>query len=170
LTDSARDPARLVPVVVRRALPADAAVLLVWANDPATRAASFHPARIDAVTHERWLAERLGSPSTRLYIGLVGVREIGQVRFELDDEGSAEVSISVAPEWRGRGLGPGLLTAGIREIDRDPVFPADRLVARVRPENAASMALFRSAGFAVVGTGDDATPYVQFGRQAQLDR
>lgn len=134
-------------VRVRPATPDDGDRLLAWANDPLTRAAGFHPGSIEPAEHRVWLAARLASPSTRLFIGLVDDQPVGQVRFERDEDGGAEVSIAVAPEARGRGLGRRLLDAGLDAARSDSSFAVHSFVARIRPDNAASIRLFGGAGF-----------------------
>jgi RimJ/RimL family protein N-acetyltransferase len=137
-------------VTVRPATTRDADLLLDWANDPATRAQSFRPDRIEAATHERWLAERLVSPSSRLLIGSEGSTPIGQVRFDRNPDGAVEVGISVAAGARNRGLGRALLDAGLAAVRLDDSFWVRVFVARVRRDNDASAALFRGAGFRFV--------------------
>lgn len=141
-------------ITVRATTEADAERLLAWANDPATRAAGFHPLSIDAAEHERWLAARLASTSSRLFIGLDGARPVGQVRLEADDAGRVEVGISVAPEARGRGIGRALLEAGLAAGIADTTLHVVVFVARVRPDNAASVATFRGAGFQLARAED----------------
>jgi len=53
-------------VRLRRATASDADLLLDWANDPVTRAASFHPDPIDRSGHVRWLAARVHRKVPRL--------------------------------------------------------------------------------------------------------
>jgi RimJ/RimL family protein N-acetyltransferase len=134
------------PLALRRATAEDADLLLAWANDPTTRAAGFHTRQIDAAEHRTWLAARLDSPESRLMIGLDGSRPVGMVRLDRDSADDVEVSISVAAEERGRGTGRRLLAAGLA-AGRDLFGPDGRFVARIRPENLVSLALFRSAGF-----------------------
>jgi ribosomal protein S18 acetylase RimI-like enzyme len=55
------------------------------------------------------------------------------------------VSISVAPEARGRGLGGALLELGLAEAI--PELHPRGFRARVRATNTASLRLFRAAGF-----------------------
>ncbi len=143
-------------ITVRRATPDDAERLLAWANDAVTRAAGFHPSPIDAATHERWLGERLASPLSRLFIGLDGDRPVGQLRLEADPdaEGRVEVGIAVAPDARGRGVGRALLEAGLTAGMDDPDLPVAIFVARIRSDNAVSLALFGGAGFRLAGTED----------------
>jgi RimJ/RimL family protein N-acetyltransferase len=139
-------------ITVRPATADDAELLLGWANDATTRASGFHPAPIDRVTHERWLAARLTSPHSRLYIGLEDGRPVGQVRLEAGPDCRVEVGISVAPEARGRGVGRELLTAGLAAGTADPDLDVDVFTARIRPANDASIALFTGAGFIMTGT------------------
>src|SRR5439155_749158 len=107
------------PLRVRPATAADSALLLEWANDPETRAASFSQHLIEAREHARWLAATLASPNVRLLIGCEGERAVGQVRFVCDATGAAEISISVAPDTRGRGVGGRMLRAAIDAVKAD---------------------------------------------------
>jgi RimJ/RimL family protein N-acetyltransferase len=145
-----------VGIRLRRAVASDADLLLEWANDPETRAASFHVERIVPEEHQRWLGARLASPSTVLWIGELDGRPIGQVRLELDPDGVAEVGISVAPAARGTGLGGRLLQTALTEAGRNLSISA--FVARVRPSNARSLALFAAAGFVDAGGGIGVDP------------
>ena len=134
-------------VRLRRVTSSDADLLLEWANDPVTRAASFHPDPIDRAGHVAWLASRLSSPATGFWIGEADDGwPIGQVRVE-----GGEISISVAPNSRGKGLGRALLAAAVDEAGR--TLPVARVLARVRLDNPASLALFRGAGFLELSRG-----------------
>jgi len=62
--------------------------------------------------------------------------------------GVAEVSVYVAAEARGRGVGRALLEAVIASSEADGVWT---LQAGIFPENTASLALHRACGFRVVG-------------------
>jgi len=63
--------------------------------------------------------------------------------------GIGEFSVYVAREARGEGLGRAALEALIAESERRGLW---KLVSRIFPENAASLALCRSLGFREVGT------------------
>ena len=63
--------------------------------------------------------------------------------------GVVEVSVYVHPKARGRGVGRRLLEALLASTDAAGVWTVQ---AGVFPENAASLALHRNAGFRVVGT------------------
>lgn len=121
----------------------DEKILLDWANDPATRANAFNPEPITPEGHHRWLSARLASPDTcRIFIAETarGVA-VGQVRFDLRG-GEAIIDYSVAPPFRGHGLGRRLLDEAARLLE-----PGLLLVGEVLPGNAASHKVFRSLGY-----------------------
>jgi ribosomal protein S18 acetylase RimI-like enzyme len=78
------------------------------------------------------------------------------VRFVGGDAGT-EVSIVIAPEHRGKGLGRSMLIAAYQEFQR--TNPGVTVRAYVRAENQASHALFRAAGYVVTSTNDHGSWY-----------
>jgi L-amino acid N-acyltransferase YncA len=62
--------------------------------------------------------------------------------------GVAEVSVYVSPEVSGRGIGRALLDAAIEASEATGIWT---LQAGIFPENVASLALHRDAGFRTVG-------------------
>ena len=74
--------------------------------------------------------------------------------MRLDRDGrQAEVSIGLAPDVRGRGLGRRLVGEAVAAAPT--VFVIDRLIARVKPENEPSLRAFRGAGFEDTGRGQN---------------
>jgi RimJ/RimL family protein N-acetyltransferase len=69
---------------------------------------------------------------------------LGQARYELDGP-SAVMSINLAPDVRGRGIGGATLAMAIDELFRDS--SAKVIHAYVKPDNEASVRLFMNAGF-----------------------
>jgi RimJ/RimL family protein N-acetyltransferase len=133
-------------VRVRAAGPGDRDRLLEWANDPVARAAGFHVETIPADVHERWFARRLADRTTgRIWIGLVARRPIGVVRVDRSSDDAWVVSIVLAPEERGKGRSAPLLQVGLAAARQ--AFPGAHFRAWVRAGNAASIALFKRAGF-----------------------
>ena len=63
--------------------------------------------------------------------------------------GVAEVSVYVAPEAQGRGVGRALLARLVDESEREGIWT---LQAGIFPENEPSVALHERCGFRVVGT------------------
>src|SRR5207244_1402393 len=76
--------------------------------------------------------------------------DAGMVRLDIQDRDAA-VSVNIAPEWRGRGVGPRALGC----LSREAFGPLGllRLSAVVKRENAASRIAFERAGFQVVDAG-----------------
>ena len=130
---------------LRPAVWSDAAQLLAWANDQQTRAASFHSEPITLTAHQAWLRAILRDPERRLLLDTGGT-----VRLARSGE-EAVVSVTVAPDQRGRGEGRRLLTA-LADWTRAAGF-CRRLVAWVRHDNPASLRLFPAAGYQAVTSG-----------------
>jgi spore coat polysaccharide biosynthesis predicted glycosyltransferase SpsG/RimJ/RimL family protein N-acetyltransferase len=125
---------------VRAATESDAALLLEWRNDPETRRWSRSTDPVSPVDHKAWLSRVLADAGRRLLVAEHEGRPVGTVRF--DREGEAwEVSITVAPSARGRKLAVPMLLAAERALG-----PAV-IRANVHSDNAASLALFRRAGY-----------------------
>lgn len=137
------------PVRLRAATSADAALLHEWANDPVTRQMSFSTDAIPWDTHVAWLNQRLADPDCRLQVALdAGDVPLGQIR--LDRSGTtATLSVSVAPQARGRGYAARLVRLAAVECLQEGWCSG--VNARVRPENAASLATFRRARFSERG-------------------
>jgi UDP-2,4-diacetamido-2,4,6-trideoxy-beta-L-altropyranose hydrolase len=145
--------AELIPTteVKRRAIslrPAsmdDAEMMLVWQRDPRTRQFARKPQPPHRDEHYRWLAERLGDPRTIFNVILVDGQPAGVVRLDRKRIGGIgeahEVSIFVMPDLYRQGVA----SSGLA-LSRDLV-PGAVLVARVKPGNAASEALFARAGY-----------------------
>ena len=78
-------------------------------------------------------------------VGVAGDVKIGIVRFDRSENDSYEVSINVAPELRGQGMGRLLLQVAVNRLrERWPLAP---VVAVVRSNNVASLKLFSACGF-----------------------
>jgi RimJ/RimL family protein N-acetyltransferase len=133
-------------ITVRPATEMDLERLLAWSHDPVTPAATSSPATIAPETHRAWLAATLADPTRRrIWIGLEGRRPVGVIRVQLAPDGALDVAIALAPLERGQGRSRPLLDAGL-EAAREAI-PGRRFRAWIRSTNAASMALFRGAGF-----------------------
>ena len=134
------------PLWVRYARLDDEALLLTWANEPATRSNAFSPALILAAGHRAWFRARLRNlDGCRLYI--VETTEgiaLGQVRFER--QGHAwEISYALAQMFRGRSIGLHLLEAALLKFRADT--PGVLIFGQVKTSNYRSMQIFESLGF-----------------------
>jgi len=128
----------------------DAERLFRWRCDPATHRYSFGaPPSWD--DHLGWLRDRLADTRSDLRILLAGDRPAGTVRLDRRDRRAwgplCEVSITIAPDCRGRGLGKAAL-ALVRRLE--PAWP---LIARVKADNRASRRLFLAAGYQPLAPG-----------------
>jgi UDP-2,4-diacetamido-2,4,6-trideoxy-beta-L-altropyranose hydrolase len=133
-------------VRVRAAGPGDRDRLLEWANDPVTRAAGFHAEAIPADVHEQWFARRLADPAAgRIWIGVAAGRPAGVMRVDRAPDDALVVSITLAPEARGKGQSGALLGAGLAAARR--AYPGAHFRAWIRVGNTVSSALFERAGF-----------------------
>jgi RimJ/RimL family protein N-acetyltransferase len=139
-----------VSLSLRRAASSDGARLLRWRNDPLTVKQSLTPRPVTRADHERWLNARLADPRTALFIITEGGRPAGQLRLDLGARREAEVSITVAPALRGRGVAVRALRAAAAPARR---LGAAKLLARIKPDNVASAVAFLKAGFRFVRTG-----------------
>lgn len=126
---------------VRPATEADSALLLAWRNDPETRARSRTTDPVAPGDHQAWLDRSLHNPDRRLLIAEQQHEPVGTVRFDRDGR-HWEVSITVAPEARGRRLAVPILLAAERVLE-----PHATVRACVHRDNAASLSLFRRAGY-----------------------
>lgn len=126
---------------MRRMRPAtfdDAATLFEWRNDPVTRAMSSNTDPVPWETHLAWLSASLANPDRTLLICEEDGVPVGTVRVDGD-----EMSWTVAPEARGRGLASIMIAmAG----------PQGR-TAEIKAENLASQRAARKAGFRLVRKG-----------------
>lgn len=140
-------------VTLRPARAEDADDLLRWRNDPDVRSQSF---TIEAVTrgeHVAWLERVLADQTRRLFVCEVDGQPAGQARIDTVSQGAGEISVSLAPEVRGRGLGRQLIAIASRRAVQE--LALERIVARVKTGNRASLSAFRAAGYRLDATIDD---------------
>jgi UDP-2,4-diacetamido-2,4,6-trideoxy-beta-L-altropyranose hydrolase len=135
-------------LVLRRVSIDDAALLFSWRNHPSIRAVSHQQAPLVYQDHETWLAQSLNNPNRLLWIAMQDQQPIGVIRFDRDSSEmtKVEVSLYLAPEMQGKGLGQALLFAGEQQLHqtwRNVCF----INADVLPSNAASLTLFERAGY-----------------------
>lgn len=150
---------------LRPACKEDSRQLWEWANEPVVRSMAFSTAPIPWEGHERWVAERLTSSTGRIFLLTdADGTAAGQIRFDQMDQhpDAFAIDLSIAPSRRGRGLGLAILHLG-EEVIRG-AHPGAVLCAVVKGENAASLALFRRAGYSESAThaGPNGEPVVAF--------
>jgi RimJ/RimL family protein N-acetyltransferase len=127
---------------IREATAADVALAFAWANDPETRQNSFSSDSIPFETHRKWFQSKLQDEACSFYVIEKHLTPIGVVRLDQGEE--TIVSITLAPEARGKGYGATALRLSLSEYWRnhdDPVF------AYIKANNARSLRAFVRAGF-----------------------
>ena len=145
---------------LREAAAEDAELLFVWRNEKTTRANSFHTTEIPYGDHERWFSEVLERDDVTILIYEVDGVPAGQVRLT-EEGGCVEISYSVDKKWRGHGHATRMLALiedYLKDKQRDTL-----LVARVRPENVASIRVFEHLKYRMMNLEDE----IRFSKQIE---
>jgi len=140
-------------ISMRPAVAEDEVALLELANDPAVRATAFSPRAITPEEHHLWFSTRLASEQDLMLLALDGAQLVAYVRFDLRS-GDAELSIGLAEDYRGYGLGAVLIEQAVNLLDR-AATSVDSVVARVRNDNEDSRRVFEQSGFVEVRSPQD---------------
>jgi UDP-2,4-diacetamido-2,4,6-trideoxy-beta-L-altropyranose hydrolase len=131
------------PLRLRRVEEDDCRLIWEWANDPVTRAVSFSSAPIPWEAHVDWFYRKLEDRScVFLVVELPDGTPVGQVRYDREEH-EWIISVSVAPEFRGRGYGTAIIALSLDAFWRQ--YRA--LHAYIKPDNLASIRAFEKAGF-----------------------
>lgn len=138
---------------LRPATDEDADRLLTWRNDPVTRQWSRNTEPVARADHLVWLQRKLDSPESILLIAEEGRTVLGTVRFDQHTPLQWEVSITLAPEHRGRGHARRILLAAERRF-RALCPEATEILATVHRKNTASRLLFSGAGYLTMHEGE----------------
>ena len=134
--------------------PEDAKLLYDWRMDPAARQNSFHHEEFSFDEHLEWYHRMMDDENRVLYIMMLkdegddqtGI-PVGQIRFDFSkDKTEAEISYSIAPEYRGRGFGRAILALG-EETIREQYPSVQALTGEVLSSNKPSAALFMKLGY-----------------------
>ncbi|MDB4837328.1 GNAT family N-acetyltransferase [Marinomonas sp.] len=131
-------------ISLRLATIEDATLLLAWRNDRETRQASHHQNVITLEDHLGWLKRSLAIPEQRqIWVAEMDGVAVGTCRVDcLDDlsENVWELSWTIAPEVRGKGMAHAMLSVFIESFE-------GALVAQVKKDNIASIKVAKKLGF-----------------------
>ncbi|WP_223816059.1 UDP-2,4-diacetamido-2,4,6-trideoxy-beta-L-altropyranose hydrolase [Adhaeribacter rhizoryzae] len=119
--------------------------LFEWANDPAVRQHSFNPAPIPLEIHQRWFHHKLTDPDCLILIATFENVPAGMIRFDIK-ENQATISYLLDKNFRGKGFGAWVLTAGVVQLQQLQPDIA-RVIGHVQQSNIASVVSFQKAGF-----------------------
>ncbi len=131
------------PVQLRPARREDADILLVWQSLPETRRYSRNSGAPTRDEHCAWYASKLADTSLYFHIIEHHGEPAGTLRLEKKNNtpDTFEVNILIAPNKYSLGIAKAALLAASR------LHTYMTMVAEVLPDNAASHALFKKAGF-----------------------
>lgn len=142
-------------VFLRRAGWRDLLRLYRWRNHPSTREQMRTTDPVRFRDHWRWFRETRADPTKALFIVLALGKPVGTTRIDYRHEGvltQAEITVTIAPKHRGRGLG----TGAIRAVAGLATYQAPvEVYATIRAGNLASTAAFVGAGFEFVEVAAD---------------
>ncbi|MEW5766986.1 MAG: GNAT family protein [bacterium] len=143
-------------ITLREATMDDCDDLYRWRNDPVTREQFFESEVVPYEEHQKWFRKAMDDSNRLFFIGVDEKGEkCGVVRFDIKDGVFAEISVNVAPEKRGKKIGPQLISRSC------PLFflkTKRRLIlARTKEQNIASIKAFKKAGFSELFRYNDTT-------------
>jgi|SRR4051812_2736588 UDP-2,4-diacetamido-2,4,6-trideoxy-beta-L-altropyranose hydrolase len=128
----------------------DLFLLFNWANDPLVRENSFNREPITFAAHSDWFRRMLTDVNCLLLmVHADGGAPIGQARFERVSAREADISVSLAAEWRGRGVAAHAIA--VATADASVKLKLDRVHAFIRKENEPSRRAFLRAGYEDAG-------------------
>ncbi|MBR1470459.1 MAG: GNAT family N-acetyltransferase [Lachnospiraceae bacterium] len=146
-----------MPYYLRKTLETDKKMFYRWANDPAVRSASFQTAQISWEEHVSWFDWMLKEESIDSFVCMDFLLPVGQVRVGADpeDAGCGIISYSVAEEYRGHGIAREMLLL----LEKKLAGKYTRLIAEVKPGNAASHKVFECLGYQKTEESEEKTVY-----------
>lgn len=131
---------------IRKVIKEDSDLLLSWRNNPEVYKYALNPAPVAPGDHVNWFEKTLKDPRCVFYMGMMDGVPCGSVRYQLAENlTEAEVSISVAPEFWGKGVASSMMAQA--EIELKKETKVNIIHAVVLNENEASLKLFNKANF-----------------------
>ena len=117
--------------------------------------------KVSIEEHRNWFDNLLIDKSNRAYIVEENKIPSGVIRFQpiQKDSSKYDVSINIAPEKRGKGIGKFLLMNGIKKLKMDK-NNCKFIIASVKKINKNSNFLFKSCGFKKYSDNDELIEYI----------
>lgn len=129
----------------------DCRLLWEWSNELEVRAASFSTGFIPWEDHVQWFKSKLNAFNCIFYIAIDrNDVPVGQVRYDIESNEEAVISISINKKFRYQGYGHYLINLGCKKIFRDSNLT--RINAYIKPYNKSSIKAFSQADFQKIGT------------------
>ncbi|MFX1282091.1 MAG: GNAT family N-acetyltransferase [Promethearchaeota archaeon] len=135
---------------LRKATKEDMLFLFNLRNDPIVRESSFDTGKIKLETHTQWFNNKLKTKDCIILIAEYEAQRIGQIRFDINETvNTAEISISILPEFRGKGLGVNILKLACDYAFKKLLIK--EIFAFIKKRNLISLKAFSKVGFSTKG-------------------
>ena len=130
---------------LRKAVLSDIDLYYDWANDPVVRINSFNSEHIPYEDHVNWFNQAILRDDIVMFVLMEDDIPIGQIRINITDA-AAEISYSISSEFRGKGYGSKIVSL-LLDVITNEMPEIKTVIARVKPENTASVRVFEKTGF-----------------------
>lgn len=132
--------------VIKSATIEDVKDVFDLSNDELVRKNSFKQKKIKWEDHQKWFKDKLSDKNHLFYI----IRDaenhlISQVRFGKVKADEGDISISISPDFRGKGYGADILRLTSMKIVSE--LNIRKINAYIKPKNIASKTIFEQAGY-----------------------
>ena len=119
--------------------------ILNWRNDLETIKQSFNSKSVKLKDHEKWFNDSIKNKNRQIFIAFNKENEkIGQIRFDKNKD-KAEIGITIAPEFRGKGYGSKVIKKACEVYLNN--YDVSNLIAKIKKSNPSSLKAFEKAGF-----------------------
>ena len=135
-------------IVLRKAELNDSKQIFCWRNDPLTRKNSLDNNIVSLSVHNTWFNRVVNSPEHLILIGSINDHKIGMIRYDKLSENVHEISINLAPDSRGHGLGVILLKEAL-------FWVKGTIIAMIKKNNIPSIISFQMAGYTLFKEEND---------------
>lgn len=141
-------------IIIRFAIREDCESIFEWRNDELSKEMSFNSDTPTLNEHLEWFYKSLLDENRNIYIGEIDGKKIGICRFDLNENKLiSEVSINMNPEMRGRGLASNFLFKCVESYIMNNEY---ELMAKIKPKNQLSSKIFKSVGFKLISSNEEA--------------
>jgi RimJ/RimL family protein N-acetyltransferase len=143
-------------VFLRGLLEKDSELLLKWRNHPDTRRNSLHTEEVSPEDHARWFQNMIINRPQEVLVATIEGEPVGVIRFDWSPgNDTCEISLTVAPEHRGKGVGFAMAENFIHDMHNV------RIVARIKAHNLPSRRIFEKLGFHTIGDDKELLLYAK---------
>lgn len=122
----------------------DLMCLFELSNDDLVRKNSFQSNKINLEDHKKWFIGKLNNKNSLILKATAADEFVGQVRFDFGKENV--MGVSIAKDFRGRGLGSILIKKGLDYIKTNKKNISN-IIACIKEDNISSIRSFEKAGF-----------------------